>query len=384
MSPVGAAVACFVALLASFGVSLLLVRNGHRHQTSLDTTWSGPQKIHQIPVPRVGGLAIAVGLVAAAGAATLIRGSANLGWLLLACVTPGFLWGFIEDISKNGAVFARLAITACSAMLAFVLMDARITELQVPVLDYLLTLPGFSFVFTVVAVTGVGHSMNVIDGLNGLSGVTALLASIGLAVVAWAVGDTYVFAAASALGASVLGFLIFNFPRGRLFLGDGGAYLIGLVLAELSVLLVHRNPEVSPWFPLVLMAYPVWETLFSMYRRHMRRRRVSTGNADALHLHSLIYRRVVRAPCFGPLAHTSGRNSLASAILWTLPTLCCLAAVMLWNHTLLLQSAALAFAALYVLTYRRIVRFGVPRRLVLHRGPNVEAFFAEAMPTEGR
>ena len=102
-----------------------------------------------------------------------------------------------------------------------------------------------------------------------------------------------------------------NYPRGRIFLGDGGAYLVGLVLAVLSVLLVHRNSGVSPWFPLVLLAYPIWETLFSMYRRKARGH--STGRADALHLHSLVYRRVVRWRGFaGKPSDYVTRNSIAS------------------------------------------------------------------------
>ena len=84
---------------------------------------------------------------------------------------------------------------------------------------------------------------------------------------------------ASIVAASISGFLVVNYPSGRIFLCDGGAYLVGLLLAEISVLLVHRNSEVSPWFPLVLLAYPIWETLFSMYRR--KRRGQSTGHAGA-------------------------------------------------------------------------------------------------------
>lgn len=363
MSAVATAVVCFIAALSACAVAFALVRVGHRHRRSLDETWSGPQKIHEMPVPRVGGISIAVAMLVAAIVVTLVRGEAANTWLLLACVAPGFAWGLLEDFSKTGAVFARLAITGCSAMLAFVLLDARIVELAVPGLDYLLLVPAVSFAFTVFAVTGVGHSMNVIDGLNGLSSVTALFAAIGLAVIGWSIGDRFVACTATYLAAAVLGFLVVNFPRGRIFLGDGGAYLIGLVLAELSVLLVQRNPTVSPWFPLVLLAYPIWETLFSMYRRRVRR--VSTGKADALHLHSLVYRRVVRASVCGTSRHCWARNSLASLLLWTLPLLSWVAAVAFWDRTPVLQLAALCFAVLYIAIYRRIVSFRVPRRLVV-------------------
>ena len=192
--------------------------------------------------------------------------------------TPAFTWGLIEDISNRGSVAVRLALTGVAASLGFILLDARITQLHVPGLDQALAIHAFSFAFTVFAVTGVAHSINIVDGLNGLAGVVGLLAAIGIAIVAAIVGDSLVLPAACALAASIGGFLLVNYPRGRIFLGDGGAYLVGLLLAELAVLLVHRNSEVSPWFPLVLLAYPVWETIFSMYRRKARGQ--STGHAD--------------------------------------------------------------------------------------------------------
>src|SRR5258707_10042434 len=94
------------------------------------------------------------------------------------------------------------------------------------------------------------------------------------------------------LGAG-LEFMAWNYPKGKIFLGDGGAYLLGFWLAELAVLLVARNPDVSPWFPLLLLVYPIFETLFSIYRRCFLHGR-SSGDADALHFHQLIYKRLAR------------------------------------------------------------------------------------------
>jgi UDP-N-acetylmuramyl pentapeptide phosphotransferase/UDP-N-acetylglucosamine-1-phosphate transferase len=278
---------------------------------------------------------------------------------------PGFAWGLHEDLSKRGAVFARLALTATTPMLAYVLLDARITQVGVPGLDALLAVHVVSFFFTVFAVTGIAHAINVIDGLNGLAGVTSLLAALGLAAVAWMVGDTTILVGACVLAASIAGFLGVNWPGGRLFLGDGGAYFIGLLLAVLSVLLVERNAEVSPWLPLVLLAYPIWETLFSMARRRLRGR--PAGSADALHLHSLVYRRVVRWTRDGSEAAVVMRNSVAAAVLWTIPTACWVIALAFWDQTLVLQAAALGFIVGYGALYRAIVRFKVPAGLVIRR-----------------
>jgi UDP-N-acetylmuramyl pentapeptide phosphotransferase/UDP-N-acetylglucosamine-1-phosphate transferase len=354
-------------LLAGFSAWLsahALVRWSVRNPKALDSPWGGVRKVHIVPTPRIGGIAIAAGCVAGAAVSCVVSEELCPWSILLLCAAPGFAWGLIEDYSARGAVAMRLVVTAAAASLAFFVLDARIVELDVPGLDWLLQFGAFSFVFTVFAVTGVAHSINVIDGLNGLSGVIALLASIGLAIVAAVVGDEFVLRAASVLGASVAGFLAVNYPRGRIFLGDGGAYLVGLVLAVLSVLVVQRNSGVSPWFPLVLLAYPIWETLFSMYRRKARGH--SSVRADALHLHTLVYRRLVRWRSFtGRASDYVTRNSVASLCLWPIPLAGLSIALVFWDHSAPLQIAAAAFAIVYALAYRRLVRFRVPAWLVV-------------------
>lgn len=330
---------------------------------ALDTKVGGLRKVHVSATPRIGGAAVAIGFFA--GAALVMAGGHDVReWLiLLLCALPALVWGLIEDLWKRGAVLVRLAITGAAAGLAYVLLDARLTAIDVPGIDYLLAMDAFSFAFTVFAIAGTAHAMNVIDGLNGLCGFTTLLAAIGLALVAWTVNDSFVFAASCVLAASTAGFLLVNFPSGRIFLGDGGAYLIGLVLAVLSVMLVQRNSEVSPWFPPVLMAFPIWETLFTMYRRKYRGH--SAGRADALHLHFLVYRRLVRwrGESRTALAYVR-RNSLASTCMWVLPLICFGCALDFWDDSSRLMVAGWAFNFLYVAIYICFVRFKVPAWLV--------------------
>ena len=361
MTSIAVAVGVLLAGFSAWLSAHALVRGKPR---ALDDTSGGLRKVHVFPTPRIGGIAVAAGCLAGAVVNCLVYGEPWSWAMLLVCAAPGFTWGLIEDVSRRGAVAARLVLTVVGASLAFFLLDARITRLEMPGLDWLLGYGAFSFGFTVFAITGVAHSMNVIDGLNGLSGVIALLASIGLAVVAAAVGDTFVLAAACVLGASVAGFLAVNYPRGRIFLGDGGAYLVGLVLAVLSVLIVQRNSQVSPWCPLVLLAYPIWETLFSMYRRKARGH--SAVRADALHLHTLVYRRVVRWKSFaGKPADTVTRNSLASLCLWPIPLVGLLIALPFRDQSAALQLAAAAFGIFYTLAYWRLARFRVPAWLAV-------------------
>ena len=348
-------------ILACLSARLLLSSSLHR-QATLDYT-EGLRKVHAAPTPRIGGVAVALGLFFG-GMIDGSMGGGHVPWMLFfVCVSPALIWGLIEDLSKRGAVLPRLALPAVAAALGFVLLDARITELDVPVIDELLTVHAFAFLVTLFAVTGVTHAVNVIDGLNGLAGATSLLVAAGLAIIAGVVGDSFVLSVACVLAASIAGFLLVNYPYGRIFLGDGGAYLIGLVLAELSVLLVQRNSEVSPWFPLMLLAYPIWETLFSMYRR--KARGLPTADPDALHLHTLVYRRVVRWRGFSSGQDRAMRNSIASLCLWIVPVLCFVIALAFWNDSLALQVAAVGFVLCYSFVYRRLVRFQVPTWLLV-------------------
>ena len=156
------------------------------------------------------------------------------------------------------------------------------------------------------------------------------------------------------------GFLVWNYPRGVLFAGDGGAYVWGVVIALASISLVQRNAEVSPWFPLLLLIYPVWETLFSIYRKLARG--VSPGMADALHFHQLIYRRIVRSVFPGDDAarRMLMRNNRTSPYLWGFTLLTVVPAVLFWRSTPWLMAFCALFGVTYVVAYLTIVRFKVP------------------------
>jgi UDP-GlcNAc:undecaprenyl-phosphate GlcNAc-1-phosphate transferase len=94
---------------------------------------------------------------------------------------------------------------------------------------------------------GVAHATNLIDGLNGLAMGVCMLFAGGLAFLAYAVGDTVIMNISTLLMCSIFGSFVFNFPFGKVFFGDAGAYTLGHLLIWLSILLVARNPEISPY-----------------------------------------------------------------------------------------------------------------------------------------
>ena len=285
-------------LLVSLGLSafiaLVIILTAPLHgRFSNDHVGSGPQKIHARATPRLGGLAVAAGLIAGFFyTKNQSPETALIVPLFLACALPAFLGGLAEDLTKRVGVIARLLLTMASGLTAALLIDAAVTRLDLPLLDLLLTTyPLLAALFTAFAVGGVANSLNIIDGFNGLSSGFSLLALAAFGVVAYQVNDQFLVSLSLVVAGSLLGFLFFNWPFGKLFLGDGGAYLIGFLVAEIGVLLVARNPSVSPWFTLSVLSYPIWETLNSIQRRGGR---ASMRTPDTHHMHHLVHYQLKR------------------------------------------------------------------------------------------
>ena len=329
------------------------------------------QKFHAGAVPRVGGVAIALGLWAlAAWISVAESGPAAQMALLLACGLPALLAGLAEDITKQVGIKTRLLATAVSGVLAFYFLGAQLREVQLPGLDWLMAFTLFSLLFTAVAVAGVANAVNIIDGYNGLAAVVVMISLLSLAYVGLQVGDSLVVSVALAGVGALLGFLLWNWPRGLIFLGDGGAYFIGYLVAVLSFILVARHRGVvSPWYPFLLFIYPVFETLFSIWRKRVVRG-ASPGVPDGLHLHMLIFRRLVRwAVGRQDAASLTLRNSLTAPYLWLLSSLAALPATLFWRHPHVLQFFVALFCVLYVWLYLRLVRFRSPRWMQIRSRP---------------
>ena len=357
-------VAFLVAALAAGGVVRWLSGHAAVYGNAM------PQRFHLGDVPRLGGAAILLGL----GCGWILGwaqsvwfgdpGSLRLGgwvgaWLL--ALLPAAMGGIAEDMTQRLPVRYRLVLTGMSGVLAVALLEMTVPRLDLPWLDALLAAwPWLGWGIVLLAVAGLPHAFNIIDGYNGLSGMVALIVCLALAHVALQVGDRSLATLLVCTAAATGGFLLWNYPRGLLFAGDGGAYIWGVVIALASISLVQRNPEVSPWFPLLLLIYPVWETLFSIYRKLARG--VSPGVADALHFHQLIYRRIVRSVFHGDdvARRMLMRNNRTSPYLWAFTMLSVVPALLFWRTSWVLIACCMLFIASYVGAYLAIVRFKVP------------------------
>lgn len=335
---------------ASFVLCVLLVVTKRWHGALTMDFTDGVQKFHTVPTPRVGGVPIVLGLIVAWGRAP-VDVQSMLTPILFAGM-PAFLFGVAEDMTKRVSVMQRLLATMASGLLAWWITDYSLSRVDVWGIDALLKFTFVSVIFTAFAVGGVANAINIIDGFNGLASTMATLAFIGFGMIAWQVGDATLATVALILAACVWGFFWVNWPFGKLFLGDGGSYFIGFVLAWVAVLLIERNPGVSAFAALVICVHPVTEVLFSMYRRKVRKEH--PGMPDRLHFHSLVKRRNV-SKWFGS-SSANVRNSITGIIVGLMTTAPVLCALFVFESSILSISVSCAFVLIYITIYARIVK----------------------------
>ncbi len=331
-------ISALISFAASLGVCLGIIALSSRLQCFVDSATSDkPQRFHTDNTSRAGGVGI---FIACVSACVVFFGFDKpiLGLLFGSLII--FLSGLAEDFSSALSPKLRLLLQCFGAFLACYTMHTYISDLSL----------GFTFpymagmLFSIFALVGVTNATNIIDGFNGLASGVCLLIFIAIAVVAYEVQDWDIFQIAVLTTAAILGFFVLNFPYGKVFLGDGGAYFLGFLAGFLLVALT-QNPSngVSAWFGLSLMIYPVWEVLFSIFRR--KRQKAHAMQPDSLHLHTLIFVRFSARKVPSANAKTSLLIIAINAPFMLLSVLC-------YEHTALLIVFSLAFVLLYTLAYR--------------------------------
>ena len=183
--------------------------------------------------------------------------------------------------------FKRLAASVVSGILVLIFFEVWLTKIGIPGIDHLLYFAPIGMLFTIFATVGVVNAFNLIDGLNGLASYISVSTAISLSIIAFQIDNTQITIFLVLLTASVFGFLVINFPLGKIFLGDGGAYTLGHLLVWSAVILAAENPSISP-FSILLIFWPVADTgigdLATLYLGN------PADRPDRLHFHHLMMR----------------------------------------------------------------------------------------------
>ena len=338
------------ALFASFIVSALIIISGRMHirYSSRGRGDLEVQKSHEDPTPRIGGIAILAGC--AYGWYEIENFSSKyLGYILMSGM-PVLILGLLDDLYFHIRPLYRLLGASISSICAIFLLDTWLTGVDVLFFDQLFFLSPFAILFTIFATTGVVHAFNLIDGLNGLSLGISLSTSFFLIVVSWIVADALIVLLCLIFFLSTLGLFLLNFPWGKIFLGDGGAYFQGHCLSWIAILLLARNPDVTAWAILLIFFWPVVETLFSIYRRIYKNKPAST--ADREHFHQLVFDKIRTLKIFENSAIFA--NSFSTLLILPFFMAPNLLALIFYNN---IGNAVITFfslLSLYIFAYHRI------------------------------
>ncbi len=263
----------------------------------------GGRRVHAKVTPRMGGVAVIAGFLAAL-AVTLTLGP---DWLpswkrdaLLGLVLGGILIGIvgaIDDVREIGAKRKLLGQVVAATLAAAA--GARFLVFDVPGLGTMDIPAPAGIALGVVWILAFINAMNLIDGLDGLAGGVAFFAAVTNAIIAALTGNDLALVLNAALGGAVLGFLFYNFNPATIFLGDTGSMFLGYTLGAAS-LLTGRQKEstlVSLLVPILALGVPMADTVFTMVRRFLANRPIFA--ADRGHIHhrlldvGLTHRRAV-------------------------------------------------------------------------------------------
>lgn len=349
----------FVGLFSSvvfIGLILLTVR--YHSWVSYDNL-GAIQKYHTEPTARIGGIAVFIGFWLAIICNQQSLTKAGYGINIITSVILVFIIGALEDLTKRIPPIVRMAVFTISAFGAMHITHVLpiITYADFYYLECLIKYcPMVGMLLSWFCVVGLTNSYNIIDGYNGLSATTAMINLIGLAVIAYLVHDIEIFRLSILFCAAILGFWIFNYPWGKIFLGDGGAYTIGFVIAVLSIYLVHHHKGlISPYSVLLMAIYPITEMGFSMYRRKFIHR-TSGMQPDNMHLHQLIYHQCVPED-------VKNRNARVMPLMLFFMIPPVVLSVIFYQSTAINLSLLVLYIIFYSITYVKLTRFMVPKFL---------------------
>ena len=281
-------IALFVALIATPAVIVLAAKTG-----AMDAP--DARKVHKGPMPRIGGLAIYCGFMAAILAmlnfAELTQEVANGVIGLLLGGTLIVIIGLIDDYKNLPAKVKLLGQILAACVVVY--FDVRIDVLTDPFGDYLY-LEYLAAPATVFWIVGLTNTVNLIDGLDGLAAGVSTIASITIMLVALQEDVMIVALFTAALAGAALGFLRYNFNPAKIFMGDTGSMFLGFILAGISVIgAVKCTATIALIVPILALGLPIMDTTFAIIRRY--RGGVPIFKPDKGHLHHRLLMYVISA-----------------------------------------------------------------------------------------
>ena len=257
-------------------------------------SYQSKQRLHQDEIPRIGGLIIYLFLTIIA----FFAFDSELLNIILMSAIPIVLIGAKEDLFHNTSPKLRLIFMIVSASLFIYLLPANLPEIDFPLLNQVLSFSILKEIFFIFSILVIINGNNLIDGINGNMALTNIVQLCVVALLASKVNDIFIAELCIILLIPLIIFLIFNFPFGKIFSGDTGAYFYGFSISTIVIYLFGNYEQLLSWNAVLILIYPSTELLFSFVRKKILENK-SPFTPDIKHLHSLIFRNFIyKLKCF--------------------------------------------------------------------------------------
>ncbi len=268
----------------SFLVSLCLVPICKRvsfHVNALD--YPNERKVHKKPMPRLGGLAIFLSFLIC----YMFFGQTTSQ--MLSIIIASFiiiLFGIVDDINPLRARFKLIGHLIASCIIVFY---GNVILQDIYIFNYYINFGALAKPLTIFFIISCINAINLIDGIDGLAGGISSIYFFTIAVIAYItnrIGGLDIALSIIMCGAT-LGFLVFNFPPAKIFMGDTGSQFLGFMIAIISLLGFKNVTFRSFIVPIVVLAIPIFDTLFAILRRTLKGESIGTPDKEHFH-HQLL------------------------------------------------------------------------------------------------
>ena len=250
----------------------------------------GIQTIHEQSTLRLGGIAVYFAFSCGAFVLSWAEHSdiGKFSYFLAVGLFPLVLVGLLEDVTAKISPIKRLLAAGLSATLTSVLLDASVYPTEIPLINRAIESEVLLLLITVICVSALTNSINMMDGCNGFASGYALVTLPFFYIISLSDSNSSLALLILLLMACIAGFWVVNWPFGWIFLGDNGAYFVGASLAWVTILVAQQSETMSNSATLLFLVYPAWELISTIVRR--LRRGTSLMHPDNGHLHSLLFR----------------------------------------------------------------------------------------------
>jgi len=303
--------------------------------------YSQEQKVHTGETSRLGGLIIYIFL----WIFYFVNYYENdLFYNILISSIPFFIVSTLEDLFQNTSPIFRIFSMIISCIVFFYISGINLPIIEIPLMGDILNSSPFSYIFYIFTIVIIMNGSNLIDGMNGLLTITFLFQLVSLYFLFSTHNDIEILYLLENIIYVYLIFLLFNFPFGKIFLGDFGAYFVGFIVSIFTIIFFGRYHQEYTWLAILLLFYPSMELLFSFIRKKIHN--FNPFDSDSLHIHSIIYKNFLKKNL-----NTKQANYLTTIVLlpmWLIPTTLIFFVI---NSLPLITFSLITLSILYLLIY---------------------------------